>query len=125
MYTMALEGSQVQVVDNEYQNYETAEATAVGSQYTPPPPPTYENTRDSGGETAVLPLRYQVKTAGENTLAEDLRRTANGTSRRTRRTTRRTPHYKIDADTEFSDDSSIDEGYEVDSILSSIDERLT
>ena len=46
--------------------------------------------------------------------------------RRGRRTTRRVPHYKIDADSdEGSDNSTIDENYDVASISSSIEEGLT
>ena len=46
--------------------------------------------------------------------------------RRTRRTTRRVPHYKIEADSDGgSDNSTVDEDYEVASLLSSIDEGLT
>ena len=46
--------------------------------------------------------------------------------RRTRRTTRRVPHYKIEADSDAgSDNSTIDENYDVTSIASSIDEGLT
>ena len=61
----------------------------------------------------------------DSSLAADLQQTASG-RRKTRRTTRRTPHYKIDADSDAgSDDSTVDEDYEVASILSSIEEGLT
>ena len=75
------------------------------------------NERENSA-SANLPPRYQ----SSSQLADDLRLTASGV-RRTRKRSR-TPHRKIDAD-ESSDASSIDEDYEVDSILSSIEEGLT
>ena len=85
----------------------------------PPVSTEYTSYEDGGGKSA-LPSRYQQSSR----LEEDLRNTASG-KRRTRRTTRRTPHYKIDADSDESDTSSIDEDYDVDSIFSSIEENLT
>ena len=121
---MELEESQVRSVDTEYWRYEAAEEAARASSASPNLPP-YENNNLDSREEPVIPSRYRTRSEGDSTLEKDLIKTANG-GRRTRRTTRRSsPHFKIDADTEFSDDSSIDEGYEVASILSSIDERLS
>ena len=111
------------VISSEYQNFDAVDNSANKS-----PPPTYESAHvtggGGGGEKVVVPSRYL--TGGDKRLAEDLRVTANGGRRRTRRTTRRQPHYKIDADSdEGSNNSSIDEDYEVASILSSIEEGLT
>ena len=115
-----MEGSGKPIVTADYQNFDDV---AVSS-----PPPTYESSRGLEGPNAgpsVVPSRYQRSSEREDNLAADLRQTACG-RRRTRRTTRRTPHYKIDADSdEGSDNSTIDEDYDVDSIMSSIEEGLT
>lgn len=119
---------QVPVVSTDYYNIESVtDPTSL--------PPSYESTSQSEsrrGTQNSIPSRYQRTTEvdGRNSsLADDLRRTAEGRGRRTRRTGRTAAQQprRIDADTVDvgSDDSSVDEDYEVASILSSIEERLT
>ena len=104
-------------VSAEYQNFDTV---ANGGD----PPPAYAST--SGGESSVIPSRYQRSSETDSSLAEDLQRTASGRRDRTRRKSiRRTANYRIDADSEEGSDSTVDEDYEVASILSSIPEGLT
>lgn len=117
------DSAEVPVISSEYKSYDDSPAKSS-------PPPTYENTSGNGsgerGAAAVIPSRYRPTAEADKNLADDLRRTADGKKRRTRRTTRRTPHYRIDADSdEDSNSSSVDEDYDVNSILSSIEEGLT
>ena len=57
-------------------------------------------------------------------LEQDLINTANGT-RGTRQATRKKQVYQVNPDSDEGSDSTIDEDYDVDSILSSIEEGLT
>lgn len=119
---------QVPVVSTDYHNIESVTDPTS-------PPPSYQSTSQSEsrrGTQNSIPSRYQRTTEvdGHNSsLADDLRRTAEGRGRRTRRTGRTAAQQprRIDADTvdAGSDNSSVDEDYEVASILSSIEERLT
>ena len=125
---LEMDDYQVPVVSTDYHNIESVtDLTSL--------PPSYESTSQSEsrrGTQNSIPSRYQRTTEvdGRNSsLADDLRRTAEGRGRRTRRTGRTAAQQprRIDADTVDvgSDDSSVDEDYEVASILSSIEERLT
>ena len=108
-----MEDSEKPAVTAEYQSFNDVSESS--------PPPTYESSRGDGGSSA-LPSRYQRYTVADSSLATDLQQTAS----ERRKTRRRTPHYEIDADSDAgSDDSTVDEDYEVASILSSIEEGLT
>ena len=80
------------------------------------------------GEGDEIPSRYKAKTVDPEKQA---RSQARAEARRTRRTQRlqqqkeEQQHYKLTTDGDSSDESSVDENYDVDSLAESETENLT